>query len=205
MLTVHHLGISQSERIVWLCEELALPYELRRYKREANGLAPAAYKALHWSGTAPVITDDTLVLAESMAIVNYLVARYGNGRLTLSSNHPDFATYLYWFHYVNGTLVPSILATRSEGPIASIIGERLHRGLQALDAHLAKDQTWIAGDTFTTADIMMIYSLTTGRIFAPFDLSHYSAIKAYLHRISERPAYRRAREKSDPGMPLMLD
>src|SRR2546430_4610201 len=103
MLTVHHLGRSQSERIVWLCEELAIAYELKHYAR-APLLAPADYKALHPIGTAPVIADGDLVLAESGAIVTYIIARYGEGRLALTYGHPDFAQFLYWFHFANGTL-----------------------------------------------------------------------------------------------------
>src|SRR6185295_19223649 len=105
MLTVYHLGKSQSERIVWLCEELQAPYELKRYARDVTTmLAPADYKALHPIGTAPVITDGDVVLAESGAVVEYIVARYGEGRLKLSGSHLDFAQFLYWFHFANGTL-----------------------------------------------------------------------------------------------------
>ena len=105
MLTVHHLGKSQSERIVWLCEELGIPYELKRYARDSvTMLAPPDYKALHPIGSAPVITDGDLVLAESGAIVDYIMAKYGDGRLALRPDHPDFAQFLYWFHFANGTL-----------------------------------------------------------------------------------------------------
>ena len=105
MLTVHHLGKSQSERIVWLCEELEIPYELQCYARDsATMLAPADYKALHLIGAAPVITDGEMVLAESGAVVEYIIAKYGNGRLALTSRDADFAQFLYWFHFANGTL-----------------------------------------------------------------------------------------------------
>ena len=108
MLTVHHLGVSQSERIVWLCEELGLPYELKIYDRDAvTRLAPPEYKALHPLGAAPVIEDGDVLLAESGAIVEYIVARYGKGRLVLAPDHPDFAQFLYWFHFANGTLQPA--------------------------------------------------------------------------------------------------
>src|SRR5215475_6998276 len=102
MLTVHHLGRSQSERVVWLCEELGVPYELKRYARDAvTMLAQADYKALHPIGAAPVITDGDLVLAESGAVVEYIIAKYGNGRLALRAGDPDLAQYLYWFHFAN--------------------------------------------------------------------------------------------------------
>src|SRR5690349_10820496 len=95
MLTVHHLAKSQSERIVWLCEELSIPYELKRYERDpVTILAPPEDRALHPIGAAPVITDDGLVLAESGAVIEYIIARHGAGRLALGSSHPDFAHYL---------------------------------------------------------------------------------------------------------------
>src|SRR3954467_7167626 len=103
MLTVHHLGRSQSERIVWLCEELGLRYELKRYERDpATRLAPPEYKALHPVGTAPVITDGDLVLGESGAIIESLLASYGGARLARQAGDPQFASYLYWFHFANG-------------------------------------------------------------------------------------------------------
>ena len=105
MLTVHHLGKSQSERIVWLCEELEIPYTLKTHARDAKTmLAQAGYKALHPIGSAPVIADGDLVLAESGAIVEYIIAKYGKGRLTLGADDPGFAQFLYWFHFANGTL-----------------------------------------------------------------------------------------------------
>src|SRR5690349_12908391 len=109
MLTVHHLGRSQSERIVWLCEELEIPYELKTYARDAKTmLAPPDYKALHPIGSAPVIRDGDVVLAESAAIVDYIVARRGQGRLVLRADDPGFASFLYWFHFANGTLQPGL-------------------------------------------------------------------------------------------------
>src|SRR3984893_17762487 len=99
MITVHHLGVSQSERIVWLCEELGIAYELKTYPRESNGAAPAAYKALHPQGTAPIITDGPLALAETGAIVDYILARHGGGRLVVGSQAPNFPDYLYWLHF----------------------------------------------------------------------------------------------------------
>ena len=109
-LIVHHLGRSQSERIVWLCEELGLPYELVRYDRRAdNRLGPPEYKALYPMGTAPVITDGDVVLGESAAIVDYVIATRGDGRLAVARDQPNFADYLYWFHFANGTLQPVVM------------------------------------------------------------------------------------------------
>ena len=119
MITVHHLGVSQSERIVWLCEELGIPYELKTYQREPNGAAPAAYKALHPQGTAPIITDGSLAMAETGAIVEYILARHGRGRLVVDPQAPEFPDYLYWLHFGNGFFVPSammgIVASRMAG------------------------------------------------------------------------------------------
>src|SRR4030095_8763925 len=110
MLTVHHLGISQSERIVWLCEELEIPYQLARYDRDPNTrLAPEKYKALHPFGTAPVITDGRMVLAESAAIMEYILAKHGGGRLVVGADEPNFADYLFWFHFASGSFMPSAM------------------------------------------------------------------------------------------------
>jgi glutathione S-transferase len=107
MLKIHHLGHSQSERIVWLCEELGVPYELAKYTRDpVTRLSPPELKALHPLGAAPLIEVDGMLLAESGAIVEFILARYGQGRLRHDPDHPDFAAYLYWFHFANGNLQP---------------------------------------------------------------------------------------------------
>ena len=103
MLTVHHLGVSQSERIVWLMEELGVPYELKRYDRDpTTRLAPAEYKALHPMGTAPIITDGDVVLPESGAIIEYVIGKYGEGRLAVKPDAANFADYVFWLHFANG-------------------------------------------------------------------------------------------------------
>jgi glutathione S-transferase len=107
MLTIHHLGHSQSERILWLCEELGVPYDMVKHVRDpVTRLSPPALRALHPLGAAPVIEEDGLKLAESAAIVDYIIDRHGGGRLRLGPGHPDFAAYLYWFHFANGNLQP---------------------------------------------------------------------------------------------------
>ena len=213
MLTVHHLGKSQSERIVWLCEELAIPYELKVYDRDATTmLAPADYKALHPIGAAPVITEGDLVLAESEAIIDYIIAKHGGGRLALSADDGAFPDYLYWYHFTNGTLQPSIgrnMIVKWGGideasPISQAMLQRTAIALAMVDRRLAQN-SFLAGDVFTAADIMIVFSLTTMRYFIPFELKPYPAILAYLQRISARPAYQVAMAKGDPGMPLLLD
>jgi glutathione S-transferase len=212
MLTVHHLGVSQSERVVWLCEELGVSYDLKLYQRDAvTRLAPPEYKALHPLGAAPVIQDGDVLLAESGAIVEYIVAKYGNGRLVRAPDHPDFALFLYWFHFANGTLQPATgrnmilgrLGLPADNPLIRAMKARLKLALGLVEARLGK-AGYLAGDELTTADIMAVFSLTTMRYFLPYDLAPYPAILAYLQRIAARPAYRRAMQKGDPGMALLL-
>ena len=212
MLTVHHLGKSQSERIVWLCEELEIPYELKCYTRDSvTMLAPPDYKALHPIGAAPVITDGDLVLAESGAVVEYIIAKYGNGRLALNSAHRDFAQFLYWYHFANGTLQAamgrSMILNRvkpaDDNPVLLASKARVDRAFDLVDAR-TREAEYLAGTEFTSADIMMGFSLTTMRYFLPYDLKRCPNIVRYLARIGARPAYRRAMEKGDPGMALLL-
>jgi glutathione S-transferase len=210
MLTVHHLGKSQSERIVWLCEELGIPYELKCYARSPL-LAPADYKALHPIGAAPVITDGDLVLAESGAIVEYITSHYANGRLTLKDGHPDFAQYLYWLHFANGTLQSSMgrcmilnrLKLAADDPVLLAARGRLDNAFKLVEARTGSAK-YLAGNEFTAADIMTVFSLTTMRYFLPYDLAGHPNVRGYLARIGGREAYRRAMAKGDPGMTLLL-
>jgi glutathione S-transferase len=213
MLTVHHLGRSQSERIVWLCEELGILYELKTYARDAKTmLAPADYKALHPIGAAPVITDGDLVLAESAAVVDYIVGKYGQGRLTLRADHAGFASFLYWFHFANGTLQPALgrlmilnrLNLADDNPMLLAMKARLDRAFDLVEARCGEAE-YLAGDDFTTADIMIGFSLTTMRYFQPYDLGRLPNIRRYLARVGARPAYQRAMAKGDPGMKLLLE
>jgi glutathione S-transferase len=211
-LTVHHLGRSQSERIVWLCEELGLDYALERHERRAdNRLAPPEYKALHPMGTAPVITDGPVVLGESAAIVEYLLATRGNGRLAVAPDQPGFADYLYWFHFANGTLQPLVLqvwlleraASSIDHPVLQAARRRFDLVFSTVDRRLGETRH-LAGDEFTAADIMLVFSLSTMRLFKPYDLSPRPNILAYLQRIGQRPAYRRAMHKADPDLVPVL-
>src|SRR5438034_11719808 len=105
MITIYHLSRSRSERIVWLAEELGLEYRLERFEREPNGAAPGAMKTIHSLGRAPVVRDGETVLAESGAIVDYIVHRHGGGRLAVRPDAPNFARYLYWLHFAEGSLM----------------------------------------------------------------------------------------------------
>lgn len=210
MIVVHHLGISQSDRVVWLCEELGLDYELIRYERDAvTNLAPADYRALHPAGTSPVISDGDRVLGESGAIIEYLSRRYSGGRLMVDADDENFADYLFWFHFANGSMMPAtmmpLIATMTGGNAEgqAWLSERLDRNYAMIEDRLGR-VPWLAGPEFTAADIMLAFPLTTMRLFAPRDLSPYPQIQAYLARLSERPAFQRAMAKADPGLAVPL-
>ena len=212
MLIVHHLGKSQSERIVWLCEELAIPYELKCYTRDSvTMLAPPDYKALHPIGAAPVITDGDLVLAESGAVVEYIIAKYGNGRLALNSAHRDFAQFLYWYHFANGTLQAAMgrsmilnrLKLADDNPILLASKGRVDRAFDLVDAR-TREAEYLRGDRVHLGrhhDRLLAHHHALFPALRSRALPQY---RRYLARISARPAYRRAMEKGDPGMALLL-
>lgn len=212
MLTVHHLGKSQSERIIWLCEELGVPYELKLYQRDpVTRLGPPEYKALHPLGTAPIISDGDLVLAESTAIMEYIMAKHGSGTLVPASTDANFPDYLYWFHFANGTLQPNLGRSMSlsrvnlppDNATLKWVNERRDLVLGLVEKRLGQT-SYLAGNTFSAADIVTVFSLTTMRLFLPLDLSPYPNILAYLQRIGARDGYRRAMQKGDPDMQPML-
>ncbi|WP_244817104.1 glutathione S-transferase [Caballeronia sp. Lep1P3] len=215
MLTVHHLNNSRSQRVLWMLEELGVDYELRRYERDARTmLAPPELRAVHPLGKSPVLTDDALAIAESGAIIEYLVDRYGEGRFSPPHGaSPARVRYNYWMHYAEGSAMPPLLlklvASRIgkakmpffAKPIARRIGETLQASfidpqlklhLSYIDAELAKS-AWFAGDTFSAADVQMSFPLEAASQRAGAkDLAH---IHAFLERIHARPVYRRALER----------
>ncbi|MDT9012007.1 glutathione S-transferase [Novosphingobium sp. APW14] len=209
MLTVHHLRISQSERIVWLCEELGIDYDLKLYtRREDNRLAPDEYKALHPMGIAPVITDGDLVLGESGAICEYIDRKYGGCRLSPGVDDPDFADHLFWFHFSNATFMTNGmmgLVAQSLGATAAppFVADRVAKAWAMTEARLGEAE-FFGGRNLTTADIMMGFNLTTSRAFGGMSLEAFPNIAAYLQRIGQRPAYQRAMAKAEPGMAPML-
>ena len=205
MLTIHHLGESQSERIVWLCEELGTPYHFIRYDREATGAAPPEYKALHPLGTAPIITDGVITLAETGAIVEYICRKYADARLILGPEHADFADYLFWFHYANGSLVPAFMMDMVAKRMgAAPMGGRTDLGFAMVEARLG-EAAWFAGSEFTAADVMMVFMLTSGRVHSGRELGDSPNLRAYLQRVGARPAYQAAMAKSEPQRAPMLD
>ncbi|KAK6957190.1 hypothetical protein Daesc_002476 [Daldinia eschscholtzii] len=210
-LVVHHLGVSQSDRVVWLCEELGIDYELKKYDRSPIW-APPEYKALHPVGSAPVIEDGSIKLAESAACVEYILQTRGNGKLAIAPGQKDFAEYLYWFRktgldFANGTLQPALVLALSlsraglgdDNESVKRIEDRRKQLLKFMDQRLSV-VPWLAGEEFTAADIMTVTSLTTMRCFIKYDLSEYPSVLAYLQRIAARDRYRYAMQKGDPGL-----
>ena len=205
MITIYHLSRSRSERIVWLMEELGLEYRLERFQREPNGAAPPPMKEIHPLGKAPIIRDGETALAESGAIVDYIVHRHGHGRLAVPPDAPDYARYVYWLHFAEGSmmslmliaLVLSRVPEASASPVTARIRERMRQMLAFVDAELG-DRAWFAGAEFTAADVMMLFPFGTMRRFLDYDLATYSNILAYAERVEARPAYRRAMALAGP-------
>ena len=207
MLTVHHLGISQSERIVWLCEELGLDYTYKRYsRREDNNLAPDEFKAIHPMGLAPVIEDDDLVLGESGAICDYIDRKYGNSKHSPGPDHADFADHLFWFHFANGTVMTNgmmqLMLSRAEAqnpmPMA-YVADRTKKAWGMIEARLGEAE-FFGGSQLTTADIMMLFGMSTARMSSGTTLENMPNTVAYLQRIGEREAYQTAWAKCEPGV-----
>jgi len=218
VIVVHHLENSRSQRVLWLLEELGVPYEVKRYARDPQTmLAPAALRAVHPLGKSPVVTDDGQTVAESGAIVEYLVGRYGGGRLAPPEGTPERQRYTYWMHYAEGSLMPPLLLKlvfdRVEGapmpffvkPIArsiagraksSFIGPQIDLHLDFVEGELAKS-TWFAGNELTAADIQMSFPLEAAAARGGLDARRPRTM-AFLERVHTRPAYRRALERGGP-------
>ncbi|MGE4432000.1 MAG: glutathione S-transferase family protein [Sphingobium sp.] len=205
MITICHLGISQSDRIVWLMEELGLPYRLQAFTRHSSGYAPDELKAVHPLGRAPVIRDEGVVLAESGAIVEYICHRYANGRLWVRPDAPNYADFLFWLHTAPGTLSPMsmyrMFAHRADhrdlDHIMVHFLEQFDILLGMLDAQLGR-HPFVGGEDLTAADIMIAYPLTTWTRYNGLDLTPYPNIRAYVRRIEARPAYIRTMDIAGP-------
>jgi glutathione S-transferase len=218
MIVVHHLNNSRSQRILWLLEELGVAYEVKRYERDPQTmLAPAALRAVHPLGKSPVISDGDRTLAESGAIVEYLVDRYGAGRLMPPAGSPDHQRYRYWLHYAEGSAMPPLLLKlvfdRVESapmpffirPIARAIAGRAKSGfiapqitlhLDFMEEELSK-RPWFAGSDFTAADIQMSFPLEAAAARGGLDATR-PKLTAFLERIHARPAYQRALQQGGP-------
>jgi glutathione S-transferase len=215
MITVHHLNNSRSQRILWLLEELGLEYDVRRYQRDPKTmLAPPELRQVHPLGKSPVITDGDFTLAESGAIIEYLVGRYGNGRLVPAADTPARLRYTYWLHYAEGSMMPPLLMKlifdRIERtpmpffarPIAKAIARKtkgsfiepnINRHLDYMETELGKT-AWFAGPEFTAADIQMGFPLEAAVARGGLDTKRPN-LMAFLERIHARPAYRKAIER----------
>lgn len=218
MITVHHLNNSRSQRVLWLLEELGLEYQVKRYERDAKTmLAPKALRAVHPLGKSPIVTDGDLSLAESGAIVEYLVDRYGDGRLAPARGTPERLRYTYWMHYAEGSAMPPLVLKLiftqiprapmlgllrpvvrriAQGVERSFVDPQIKLHLDYMEGELTKS-AWFAGEEFTAADIQMSFPLEAAASRADADdgrpkLSHF------LERIHARPAYQRALEKGGP-------
>ncbi|GMN04049.1 glutathione S-transferase family protein [Erythrobacter sp. MTPC3] len=210
MLTIHHLRISQSERIVWLCEELGLDYDLKLYNRDPETrLAPPELKAIHPMQIAPVIEDGETKLGESGAIVEYIVGKYApDTALVPGPDHADFADHLYWFHFANATFMTNgmmqIAVNAVGADMPPPLMKRVTNAWEQIETRLG-EADYFGGSQLTTADIMMVFQLTTSRAFNDMTIDHMPNLKAYLQRIGSREAYQNAMAKCEPGFPPKLD
>ncbi|MBB2205210.1 glutathione S-transferase [Gluconacetobacter takamatsuzukensis] len=216
MITVHHLENSRSQRVLWLLEELGLPYEIRFYKRNPRTmLAPPELRKIHPLGKSPIVTDGDLTLAESGAIITWLLDEYGNGRLRPPAGSPDDRRFTYWLHYAEGSAMPPLVmkllfdmlpsrvplllkpfaALIAKGVQAQFLGPEIKRHMAFWEQSLT-ETGWFAGDAFTAADIQMSFPLEAACARAGgAPLPH---VRAFLHRIHTRPAWVRALERGGP-------
>lgn len=200
MITVHHLNNSRSQRILWLLEELGVDYEIKRYERDAEtSLAPASLKDVHPLGKSPVITDGEHCVFESGAIVEYLIQRYGNGRLAPASGTDDYVQYLEWLHYAEGSAMLPLLLRLYTGRLGDAAAPLAPRINEEIDNHFSfvnqalENRTFFVGEELTGADIMMSFPLEAMK--ATGSLAPFPHATAFVDRIQSREAYRTALDK----------
>jgi len=218
MITVHHLNNSRSQRVLWLLEELELPYEIVRYQRDAKTrLAPSELRQVHPLGKSPVISDEGRTVAESGAIVEYLVERHGGGRLVPPAGSDEALRYRYWMHFAEGTAMPPLLLKLvfariktapmpffarpiargiADKALALMVEPNLKRHLDFMEAELGRS-TWFAGDAFSAADVQMSFPVEASAQRAGLDASR-PKLWDFLKRIHARPAYQRALQRGGP-------
>jgi glutathione S-transferase len=216
MITVHHLNNSRSQRVLWLLEELGLRYDVRRYERDKRTmLAPPELRKVHPLGKSPVITDEDRTLAETGAIIDYILERYGEGRLIPRPGSDDRLRYTYWMHYAEGSamtplllklvftrmpqqapaLLRGIVQTVASKANARLADPQIRTHLDYWDNELSKSE-WFAGNEFSAADIMMSFPLEAAAARA--DAKSRPMVKAFLDRIHARPAYQAALKTGGP-------
>lgn len=202
MIKVHHLNNSRSQRVLWLLEELALPYEVIRYQRAKTMLAPESLKRIHPLGKSPVIEDGNLKLAETGLIVDYLISQYGP-QFAPDRSSPEHWRYMYWLHYAEGSLMPPLLlklVLNRLGPLGwparGFVDKQLTLHLDFLEAQMAT-QPWFVGEQFTGSDIMMSFPLEAAAQRGGLNESRPKLLN-FLERIHARPGYVRALERGGP-------
>jgi glutathione S-transferase len=200
MITVHHLNESRSQRILWLLEELGVPYDIKFYRRDSRtNMAPADLQNIHPLGKSPIITDDGRAIAESGAIVDYIIRHYGDGRLQPDRNSKDYDDYVYWLHYAEGSAsLPFVIdpIAKTFGKMATPLQRRVNRELELnlrfIDRCLAGD-AYLLGANLTAADVQMSF---VGELAVTFlDASPYANLDAWVARFQARPAYQAALER----------
>ncbi|MEH2383743.1 MAG: glutathione S-transferase [Nostoc sp.] len=202
MIVVHHLNNSRSQRVLWLLEELGIEYEIKFYQRDPKTmLAPESLRQVHPLGKSPVITDADLTIAESGAIIEYVVARYGNGRLVPASGTPEHLRYTYWLHYAEGSaMLPLVMRTvlnnfgaGESNVVSGFVAPQIKLHFDYIEGELGKS-TWFAGEEFTAADIQMSFPLELIAMH-PEEVESRPKLKEFIERIHARPAYKRALER----------
>ena len=203
MLKVHHLNNSRSQRILWLLEELGLPYEIVPYQRDPQtNLAPASLQGIHPLGKSPVLEDGSEILIESGAIVEYVVRRHGRGRLAPPESSPLWPRYLQLLHYAEGSaMLPLMLKLylgrigEAGAPLAPRVTSEIENHFGWLDAELG-DADWFVGDAFSAADIQLSFAIQAARVL--HGLEKFAKLAGFLERVRARPAYQRALERGGP-------
>jgi glutathione S-transferase len=203
MLEVHHLNNSRSQRVLWLLEELALPYEIVHYQRDAQtNLAPPELERIHPLGKSPVLKDGDQVVIESGAILEYVVRKYGKGRLAPPESSPEFVRYLQWMHYAEGSaMLPVMLrlyASRlgeAAQPLEARIQSEIERHFGYLDSQLAGSDYFV-GSELSAADIQLSFPIQAAKLL--HGLEKFPNLARFLQRVQARPAYRRALERGGP-------
>ncbi|MDZ8140258.1 MAG: glutathione S-transferase [Nostoc sp. DedQUE04] len=202
MIVVHHLNNSRSQRVLWLLEELGIEYEIEFYERDAKTMmAPESLRQVHPLGKSPVITDADLAIAESGAIIEYLVDRYGNGRLVPASGTPEHLRYKYWLHYAEGSAMPLLVmrlvlnnfGAGDSSVVSGFVAPQIKLHFDYIEDELRKN-TWFVGNEFTAADIQMSFPLEVIAAL-PEEVENRPKLKEFVERIHERPAYKRALER----------
>lgn len=203
MLTVHHLNNSRSQRVLWLLEELGVPYDVRAYERDATtNLAPPELLEVHPLGKSPVLTDEQNTIIESGAIIDYIVRHYGEGQLSPTPGTPAYENYLQWMHYAEGSaMLPLMLKMYTSRlpdggePLQPRINSELENHLGFMNRAL-DNQDWFVGNEFSAADIQLSFVPQVGKLL--YGLENFPNLEAFLHRIHARPAYKRAHERGGP-------